>query len=166
MRIVLAGVLAPALAASLAGCGEQPYDAADTAVTASLEGDVQLRPGLYRMQISIDGGPDGSASQFADDNTCLTDEDVEGGYREMLLDMQGRDTCRFDSYEFTGDRLDAVMVCAGDQVTPETEARISGTVTAQSTDLTMTVAGFEDGAAGIEMRVASERIGDCEAEKS
>ena len=158
MRIVLAGVFA----LSLAACGDLPgeeYPAGETAP----EGDVQLRPGLYRMQVLIDGGAGGAASQFADDNSCLTTEDVAGGYREMLLDMQGRDSCQFESYEFTGDTLDAVMVCAGDQVTPETRAQITGTVTSESTDLQMTVAGFEEGALGIDMRVASERIGDCEA---
>lgn len=163
MRIVFAGVFA----LSLAACSDQPYDAeADATEAEPLASDVQLRPGLYRMQISIDGGQSGAASQFADDNTCLTQEDVAGGYREMLLDMQGRDTCRFDSYDLEDGQLNAVMNCKGDDFQPETEARISGTLTPQSTDLKMTVAGFEDGTSGIEMRVASERIGDCEADKS
>ena len=39
---------------------------------------------------------------------------------------------------------------------------IAGTVTPEATDLRMTVAGFEEGGAGVDMRVTSERIGDCD----
>lgn len=155
-----------ALGMLLAGCGEQPFALADPedAVPA---GDVRLQPGLYRMQITIAGPGGGAAgSQFADDTQCLTPADVAGGYREMLLDMQGRDACRFTRYALADDRLDAVMTCRGDESQPQTEARITGTVTSTATDLSMTVAGFGDGAkgsgaGGIAMQVASERIGEC-----
>ncbi|GAB5504737.1 DUF3617 domain-containing protein [Pyruvatibacter sp.] len=159
MRIAILGGLALLLGA----CGDSPFDP-ETAEDAPLEGDVQLQPGLYRMQITI-GGPQGGAegSQFADDTTCLTPEDVAGGNRAMLLAMQGRDTCRFENYDLDGAQLDAVMVCAGDSFQPETEALISGTVTPTATDLTMSVEGFGDGTGGVEMQVASERIGDCPA---
>jgi hypothetical protein len=169
-RVVPEGRIAPVLAASLAAslalglgaCGESLYDK-DEAPADTVEGDVSLEPGLYRMQVSIGGAGGGaSGSQFADDTTCLTEADVAGGYREMLLDMQGRDSCRFDSYDLQEDgTLDAVMTCKGDQFQPETEARIEGTLSATATDLRMTVAGFEGGRGGIDMRVTSERIGDC-----
>lgn len=150
------------LAMALAGCGESPFDP-EVAEKPVPDGNVQVQPGLYRMQVSI-GGPQGAGagSQYADDTTCLTQQDVAGGHRDMLLAMQGRDTCRFDRYEMEGDRLDALMVCAGDSLTPETEAQITGTVTPTASDLTMNVAGFGDGTGGIEMQVVSERIGECE----
>lgn len=151
-------VLVSALA--LVACDDQP-EADEQATASATAGDVQLEPGLYRMQVSIGGG-EGAASQFADDNTCLTESDVAGGYREMLLDMQGRDSCRFDSYDLDGDALEAVMVCEGGELQPQTEASITGTVTSTATDLRMSVAGFEEGASGIDMRVSSERIGDCD----
>lgn len=165
MRIAVVGALAPIMA--LGACGEAPLDG-DGLQDAQLEGDVQMQAGLYRTQITLAGGPGGTAgSQFADDTQCLTPEDVAGGYREMLLSMQGRDSCRFETYEFTGDALDAVMVCTGDQFQPETRARIAGTVTPTATDLRMTVAGFGEGggegegAGGVDMQVATERIGEC-----
>ncbi len=37
-------------------------------------------------------------------------------------------------------------------------------MTPESTDLRMTVAGFENGPGGLDMQVTSERIGECEAE--
>jgi len=82
----------------------------------------------------------------------------------MLLDMQGRDACRFDSYDLQDGTLNAVMTCKGDQFQPETEARIEGTLSETATDLRMTVAGFEGGKGGIDMRVTSERIGECPGE--
>lgn len=145
----------------LGGCGESLYDK-DEALPEKVDGDVVLQPGLYRMQVSIGGaGGDASGSQFADDTTCLTQADVAGGYREMLLDMQGRDACRFDSYDLQDGTLNAVMTCKGDQFQPESEARIEGTLSETATDLRMTVAGFEGGKGGIDMRVTSERIGEC-----
>lgn len=169
-RVVAVGRIAPVLAASLSvslalalgACGESLYDK-DEAPAETVEGDVVLQPGLYRMQVSIGGAAGASAgSQFADNTTCLTQADVASGYREMLLDMQGRDACRFDSYDLQEDgTLNAVMICKGDRFQPETEARIEGTLSATATDLRMTVAGFEGGKGGIDMRVMSERIGDC-----
>ena len=169
-RVVTAGGALPILAMALVlplalgGCGDSPYDP-DEAVPQSVEGDVVLQPGLYRQQVSI-GGSSGEAtgSQFADNTTCLTQADVAGGYREMLLDMQGRDACRFDSYDLQNGTLTAVMTCKGDQFQPETEARIEGTLSETATDLRMTVAGFENGTGGIDMRVTSERIGECPGE--
>ena len=156
---VLTVMLAVSLAIAVGACGESLYDR-DEAAPETIEGDVVLQPGLYRQQVSIGGSAAGS--QFADDTTCLTQADVAGGYREMLLDMQGRDACRFDSYDLQEDgTLNAVMLCKGDQFQPETEARIEGTLGATATDLSMTVAGFEGGKGGIDMRVTSERIGDC-----
>ncbi|MBB3033904.1 DUF3617 family protein [Alteriqipengyuania lutimaris] len=164
MRIASLGGLALCLIPLLSGCGETPY-APEVGEDAPLEGDIRLQPGLYRMQITI-GGPQGgpTGSQFADDTTCLTAEDVAGGNRDMLLAMQGRGSCRFETYNLDGETLDAVMVCAGDGFQPETTARISGTVTPTATDLTMSVEGFGEGAGGVEMQVASERIGDCPAD--
>ncbi|MBD60123.1 MAG: hypothetical protein CL808_08400 [Citromicrobium sp.] len=156
MRSVFAGGIALVLAA----CGGPVPDAEETELVSGE--DIRLQPGLYRTRISLGGaGEGGGAMQYADDNECLTPADVSGGYRRMLLDMQGRDSCRFESFDLNGEELDAVMICAGDEFQPETEARISGTLTPTATDLRLTVAGFEDGAGGVDMRVTSERIGDC-----
>ena len=157
----IVALLTLSFALGLGGCGESLYDK-DEAPPEKVDGDVVLQPGLYRMQVSIGGaGGDASGSQFADDTTCLTQADVAGGYREMLLDMQGRDACRFDSYDLQDGTLNAVMTCKGDQFQPETEARIKGTLSETATDLRMTVAGFGGGKGGIDMRVTSERIGEC-----
>ncbi|NCP19902.1 MAG: DUF3617 family protein [Erythrobacter sp.] len=173
MRIAKGGVrasgLAVLLAVSLAGCGEPPGGEMGNEPQGGADGDVQIEPGLYRMQITLGGtGTNGPGSQFADDTACLTEEDVQGGHREMLLAMQGRDACRFERYDLQGSRLDAVLVCEADSFTPETRAEISGTVTPTASDLTMSVAGFGEGEAagqgGVEMQVASERIGECPEE--
>ncbi|GAB5350085.1 DUF3617 domain-containing protein [Alteriqipengyuania sp. 357] len=158
MRLLVLGGFALLLSA----CDGSPFATQEDRAPVP-EGDVRLEAGLYRTQVSLAGGADGaSSSQFADDNQCLTEEDVQGGYREMLLAMQGAGACRFDSYQLDGERLEAVMVCEGDRFQPETEARISGTVTTTSTDLEMTVAGFDGGQGGVAMRVVSEKIGACE----
>mgnify|MGYP003149390119 FL=1 len=162
MRSALLGGFALCLAA----CDNSPFDPERAEEAARAGGDVQMQPGLYRSRVSIGAaGGDAAGSQYGDDTICFTQEDVAGGNREMLLAMQGRDSCRFDSYDLSGDRLEAVMVCKGGQFQPETEARISGTVTPTASDLQMTVAGFENvagkPAGGIEMRVTNERIADC-----
>lgn len=170
MRIAFAGTGALFLAAlCLAACGEPPGGEMGNDPEGAKGGDVQIEPGLYRMQITLGGmGPDGTGSQFADDQTCLTEEDVKGGNREMLLNMQGRDACEFERYELDGSKLDAVLVCAADQTTPKSRATIAGTVTPTKSDLTLTVTGFSDGqgqgvdaSGGVSMQVVSERVGDC-----
>ena len=159
MRIVFLGGVALLLAA----CGTPPGGTMGNEPDGQVEGDVVLQPGLYQMQIYLDGPEGGpSGSQYADDSACFTQEQVEKGYREMLLDLQGRDSCRFASYQLEGDALNATMVCKGDSLQPETEATITGTVTPTATDLRMSVAGVGNGQGNVGMRVVSERIGECE----
>ncbi len=157
MRFAMMGVLA----LSLGACGEPP--GGEMGNDVALDGDVQLEPGLYRMQIFLEQlEGEAGGSQYADDSACFTPEQVEGGYRAMLLDMQGRDSCRFASYDLDGEALDATMICKGDSLQPETEATITGTVNSTATDLRMTVNGVGNGQGSVGMRVVSERIGDCE----
>ena len=151
MRIVMTGLLA----LFLAGCGEPP--GGEMGNETKIEGDVRQLAGLYRETITM-GGADGE--QYADDEMCLTEEDVKDGHRAMLLALQG-DACEFERYELTGDTLDAVMLCKADATQPETRSTISGTVTTTGRNLQMSFAGFGNGEGAVEMHVASERIGDC-----
>ena len=161
MRFSILGVLA--LCAPLVACGEPP--GGEMGNDVALDGDIRIEPGLYQMQIFLDMPEgQGGGSQYADDSACFTPEQVEGGYREMLLDMQGRDSCDFASYELDGDQLKATMVCKGDSLQPQTEATITGTVTPTATDLRMAVDGVGNGQGNVGMRVVSERIGECEGD--
>ena len=162
MRIALVGSLALSLSLGLGACsppgGEMGNDP-----DGAIEGDIRQQPGLYRDQITL-GGMEGdqAGGQYADDVKCLSEEDVRDGHRAMLLEIQGGDACRFEKYELDGSSLNAVMACRANSSQPETTATITGTVTSTGSDLRMTVAGFGDGSEGVDMRVKSERIGECE----
>lgn len=127
------------------------------------------QPGLYRATITMTGidipgmGSDmaghGSGMTSTHEN-CLTQQDVEGGYQEMM--KQGQDeSCRYERFNIAGGKLDAVMVCR----TAEGEARMEmiGTATPTSSefDATMNMNMGEAGNGTMRFKAKHERIGDC-----
>jgi hypothetical protein len=181
-------ILAGSACALLAACGGAEEDAAsgagDTAaaggaisseevIERAREGTVRPLPGLYRSQVElvdldIPGAPPQAAEmmrgQMAQTNEfCLTEEDVEEGYRRMASQPQG-DNCSFTRFDVDGGEIDAVMSCSnpgGGAV----DITMQGTGGETSSEFTMRMAGDFGGAGkgSMTMKQSSERIGDCPA---
>ena len=182
-----AGVLAASLV--LAGCGAADGDESQGAKTGSImeeKGAVSVKdiasrakdlakpqPGLYRSSLEIvkvdipDAPPQivdmlkGTMESAGDSEYCMTPEDAENGYREMVRNSQQGD-CDYQRFDVTGNKFDAVMTCKG-QNAEKVRVTLSGTGRETSSDMDMTmdmnIPGLGDGT--IRMRSHNERIGPC-----
>ena len=171
-------LIAAAGAALLAGCSDESADAnGDGAISAGEVADkaraegIKPQPGLYKATITMTGinvpgmPPEmegHGAGQVVTSEDCLTQEDVDKGFEEMLKQGQNGE-CSYESFNLVGGKMDAVMVCK----TPEGNARMTmtGATTATSADFTAeTKMNFEGvGEATLSFTGKHERIGDCPA---
>ena len=134
--------------------------------------DDQMRPmaGEYRSNLSLISVdmPD-APPQVADMmqqimsrefTFCLTEQDVEEGFREALNRSQQGD-CSYQRFRAVDGVIDAQMTCegpAGEDVTMTLE----GTGSPTSADFTMTMSGnLGMGPGSMVMRVQQGRIGSC-----
>ncbi|NBC87960.1 MAG: DUF3617 family protein [Alphaproteobacteria bacterium] len=93
---------------------------------------------------------------------CLTEEDVEEGYRAITRRSQGEgaEDCTYDRFSMEGGALDAQVTCRVDGRTMT--MTMEGTGTPTSSDITMTMNGdMGMGPGTIRMRVLHERLGPC-----
>lgn len=93
---------------------------------------------------------------------CLTEEDVEEGYRAITRRSQGKgtDDCTYDRFSMKDGELDAQMTCRVDGRTMT--MNMEGTGTPTSSDITMTMNGdMGMGPGTIQMRVLHKRLGPC-----
>ncbi|MCJ2188973.1 DUF3617 domain-containing protein [Novosphingobium beihaiensis] len=192
MRKGALGACLTVLALPLAACGSKEEaksesaapSAAETAGTpmsadeaaqaaARLE---RPRPGSYKqtievMDLQIAGLPENAASQMkgmirkTDTHTfCITDEDNDDGYKDMLQNAGQGGDCTYSKFDVAGGRLDAQMHCAmpgqGDAV-----MTMNGTVSETGSDVIigMDVTGGQPpmGNMKMKMHMIAERVGDC-----
>jgi len=93
---------------------------------------------------------------------CLTEEDVEEGYRAITRRSQrdGGEDCTYDRFSMEDGELDAQMTCRVDGRTMTMVMQRTGTPT--SSDITMTMNGnMGMGPGSIQMRVLHKRLGPC-----
>ncbi len=178
-RIIMAAAGAAILSAGLAGCsggGDADADGNGTITAKEVAkqvkaGGITPQPGLYRATITmtgidIPGMPPEMAGHGAGMTTttedCLTKQDVEGGFEEMLKRGQNGE-CSFEKFAIDGGAYDGVMVCK----TPEGSARMTmnGTATPTGSDFTAVMAMNFEGVGDATMKFAAkhERIGECPA---
>jgi len=126
-------------------------------------------PGLYRTTITMTGievpgmganmaGHGGGMTMT--DEYCLTPEDAERGYEEMV--KRGQDgSCSYERFSAADGRLDAVMVCRTEGGNARMEMK--GTATATGSEFDAVMAMDLDGMGNGKMRFNArhERIGDC-----
>ena len=176
-RIIMAAVGA----AILVGCSGGESADADTdgngkisakeVVTQAKAQGITPQPGQYKAVVTmtgidIPGMPPEMAGHGAGMTTtteyCLTKEQVENGFEEMMKRGQNGE-CSYEKFEMDDGAFDGVMVCQ----TPEGKARMTmnGTATPTTSDFTATMAMNFDGAGEGTMKFAAkhERIGDCPA---
>lgn len=137
------------------------------------EGTVRPQPGQYRAQVElvdldIPGAPPQAkemmrSSMASTNEFCLTEEDVEEGFRQLASQPQGGD-CSFSKFDVDGGAIDAMMQCTnpgGGTV----DITMQGTGAETSSEFTMTMSGNLGGTGegSMTMVQTSERIGDCPA---
>lgn len=171
---------AGALVLLLTACGSDGSDAANGQpmeqgdIQAAIDGAVTPEPGQYRtrlelLELSLPNIPGAGAEQartmiertFEQENvSCLTPEQAENGYRELLRQSQSGD-CEFERFSAEGGTIDARMICATGQ--GQAEMTMAGSATRTSSDVTMNMSTTvaQMGALNMRVRVQSERIGDC-----
>ena len=90
---------------------------------------------------------------------CITPEEVEEGFQQAPRKSQEGE-CSYDSFNAANGRIDAVLVCKGENGTMTME--MSGTGTPTSSDVTMEMSGdLGTGPGSMKMRVKQRRLGDC-----
>lgn len=187
MRIAITTALGAALV--LAGCGggaEEEGAGNGAGITpeqaaAAMEDAIEARPGQYETQVEINdiampdipGMGEAEMAQMREmlssgHNTtstfCLTPEEAAQGPRRMVQEMTEAD-CTFASFDMSGGNLSAEMQCRNPQGLNGAYA-LDGTMTPESSDMTMRIDQAMPGVAGggrmeMEMRVTSRRIGEC-----
>ncbi len=173
-------IIAAAGALLLAGCSDSSSEpdakGAVTVKEAAEKASAEMprpEPGLYKTTVimtglDIPGLPEDMKQHGAGMTTttedCLTDEDVDKGYGELVKQGQNGD-CVFEKFDAAGGKIDAVMVCKS--AGPEKRMAISGTTSKTGADLTASVAmDFEGAGKGtLNFTTKHERIGECPAKK-
>lgn len=184
-RILLAGA-AGISTLVLAGCGapDSGQDGAEGTVVA--DGEVlsqdqlaeaasgMLRPeaGQYQttmelIDVDIPGMPaaqlDMMKNMFetaASSEYCLTQEDADKGYEEMVRGGQKGD-CEFQKFDTDGGNIDAAMTCNADGAVSRMTMVGTGTSTSGNMKMTMEQESTEMGTIKMSMNVRHKRIGDC-----
>lgn len=171
-----------AISLALAACGEGDVDAdGDGKISmeeaAARSGDmIKPRPGRYRATVEmIDIEMPGAAPEVRDmmkgmfasgpqtDEYCLTEEQAEKGFEEVVRQSQQGSDCSFDKFDVSGGDIDAVLVCS-DPEQGQARMAMQGTGTETSSDMTMTMeaTGPDGQAMTWTMKSQQERIGDCD----
>lgn len=138
------------------------------------------KPGLYTQAMTvtkfeIPGAPPevadamkGAMAKAQEHQFCLTQEMSEKGYRDMFDKVGGNGECKYDRFDVSGGKIDAVLQCASASEGKGT-ITMSGTVSEEGSDVN--VAMEQQGGkapmanAKIAMHLVSKRIGDCPAAK-
>ncbi|OCC25005.1 hypothetical protein MB02_06095 [Croceicoccus estronivorus] len=178
MKSVLSFAAPLAAALLLAGCGKSdegpktPEQA--VAEAAKME---KPEPGKYRssvkvLEFDVPGLPPEqakqmkammSAQQTQTHEFCLTADDVEKGYKEMIK-KSSEGNCSFDRFDASSNTLDAQMTCDMGQGT-KASMTMNGTTSATGSNMVMDInhsaPQIPGGEMHTKMEVTNERIGEC-----
>ncbi len=177
-------LLAAASMFALAACGdsgtvEDPSDPEQ--VAAAMEDIAKPQPGEYTttvelVEFELEGASDEEeqmmrgmmeAGAAQTQTTCITEEQANAGFQEMLTAMQDNaEQCTFSNFAVEGDTLDATMNC-DDGAGSTGTIQFGGTISETSQNMTVTM-DMANGTAGQSMRMVmrnqTERVGECSAE--
>lgn len=176
---------AAAAALSLSACGKsgEQADGGPKTMEQAKEAAAKLdrpKPGQYKQtmritKFEVPGAPPQMAEQMkaamgqAQENTfCLTEEMASQGFREMFDKVGDKNECKYDRFDVSGGRLDAVLQCENAHE-GKGQITMAGTVGETGSDVTVSIdqTGGQAPMANtkIAMHLVSERIGDCPAAK-
>lgn len=177
-------ILLAAAAFALAACGGSDADAdGDGEISleeAASQSDEMIRPepGEYRSTTELtDLQMPGAAQDMQDmmrammaqgeqERTfCLTAEQAEQGFEEMIRQSREDGNCSFEKFEADGGSIDAVMTCReSDRGAARIAMQGTGTSTSSRMTMKMDMTGPGGESMTMTMRTQQERIGDCSAE--
>lgn len=162
---------------SLSACGKS--DSGPKTMDQAKEEAAKLerpKPGLYMQSMTVSkfeipGAPPemaeamkGAMSKAQEHQFCLTAEMAEKGYRDMFDKVGGQGECKYDRFDVSGGKIDAVLQCANANEGKGT-ITMAGTVSEEGSDVTVSVVQQGGKApmanAKIAMHLVSKRIGDC-----
>jgi hypothetical protein len=176
-KTILLTAAATLAALSLTGCDNA--DKGPKSMEQAKEEAAKLdrpKPGLYKQSMTITkfeipGAPPEMAAQIQaamtkaqESNFCMTPEMADQGFRDMF-DKVGKDgECKYERFDVSGGRLDALLHC-------ENAAQGKGTITMagkvgeEGSDVNVAVEQVGGQApmanAKIAMHLVSQRVGDC-----
>jgi hypothetical protein len=178
---ILFAATAMLAALSLSACGKS--DTGPKTMDQAKEEAAKLerpKPGLYTQAMTvtkfeIPGAPPemaeamkGAMAKAQEHQFCLTAEMAEKGFRDMFDKVGGQGECKYDRFDVSGGKIDAVLQCANAAEGKGT-ITMAGTVGEEGSDVNVTVAQQGGKApmanANIAMHLVSKRIGDCPAAK-
>ncbi len=179
MRITMISTAAMALALTACGSGEEAQEAAGEGLSsemlaAQMQEVDRPQPGQYETSVQITdftvpGIPPEQVAQMRqimgrpiNSTYCLTPEEAARGYEEMMRESSQGD-CTFERFDVSGGKVDAIAQCVGEDGQSGTMT-VSGTVRSDGSDMVMTgqqnIEGV--GPTQMEMKMTSQRIGECE----
>lgn len=176
---ILYAATAVLAALSLSACGQSDTGPKTTEQAKQEAAKLERpKPGLYGQAMTvtkfdIPGAPPEVANAMKqamakgqEHQFCLTQEMADKGYRDMFDKVGGEGDCKYDRFDVSGGKLDAVIQCANAAEGKGT-ITMSGTVSEDGSDvnLSMEQQGGKAPMANtkIAMHVVSKRIGDCPA---
>ncbi len=134
------------------------------------------KPGLYKQSMTISkfeipGAPPAAAAQMQaamgkaqEHNFCMTAEMANQGFRDMFNKVGKSGECKYDRFDVSGGRIDALLHCENAAQGKGT-ITMAGTVGEEGSDVNISVDQQGGQApmanAKIAMHVVSQRIGDC-----
>lgn len=97
---------------------------------------------------------------------CLTAEEAEKGFQDMFQEVGKDGECKYERFDVSGGRLDAVLQCQSEAEGKGT-IKLTGNVTSQGSqvevEMDMTSPASPMGRTLIGMKMETRRIGDCPA---
>ncbi|HUG45316.1 MAG TPA: DUF3617 domain-containing protein [Sphingomicrobium sp.] len=177
---MIRSILLLGLALPLVSCGPGPTVSEENASVEEVADKVReaskdqglIRPGKWVSavtieEVSIPGMPPEAAEQMQgmltrtrSAESCLTEEDAK---QPRATFFAGNDKCRYDRFEMSSGKIDALMRCQQDGATQVME--MTGTYSPSSYRMQMsskTEAGPGGEPMTMQMRVEAERIGECD----
>lgn len=134
------------------------------------------KPGLYKQSMTITkfeipGAPPEMAAQVQaamtkaqESNFCMTAEMANQGFRDMFEKVGQGSECKYDRFEVSGGRLDALLQCEN-PVQGKGTITMAGKVGEEGSDINVAVEQRGGQApmanAKIAMHLVSQRIGEC-----
>lgn len=179
MRSKLFVSLAAAITLSACGSSEDapsgpmsPDEAAEALSKVDTPRAGQYKATVEILEFDIPGMPQAQKDQMRSfmsgsltqgHTYCLTQEESEAGARDMATKLADGD-CTFNDFNAGGNSLYADMTCKGANG-EEGNVKLAGTMTDESSDMTMTMVQnspeLPGGSMNMKMRLVSERVGDC-----
>lgn len=164
-------------ALALAACGAATEDEADSVAEAAAGDGPAMDAGKWTSTMTIEkfdipGAPpelgqmmQGMIGQANTTESCVTEEMAKEGWANRMDEFSGNDECTADSFSADDGKLTGAISCTEGNGT-KANMSIDGAYTSSSVEMVMTAdlesADIPGGKGTMVMKVASERVGDCD----